>query len=209
MILRLIKKIYKIKKFRKINAHNDVVIPLRSPEFDFNSVVIGEQSYGELNLIDSYNGKNKLEIGSFVSIAKGVKFILGGEHFYSGISTYPFKVRVWKINKVEAKCKGDIIVGDDVWICENALINSGVIIGKGAIVAAGSVVVKDVPPYAIVGGNPAKVIKYRFEKELIDILMKVDIVPALKGLKETHMDLVYEELDKNKLLSYLTEKGLV
>lgn len=83
----------------------------------------------------------------------------------SGVSTYPFKRKLFHGGE-EAVSKGDIIVGDDVWVGYGATILSGVHIGQGAVIAAGAVVNKDVPPYAIVGGIPAKVIKYRFSESV-------------------------------------------
>lgn len=88
----------------------------------------------------------------------------------------------------EARSKGSIVIKDDVWVGANSLILSGVTIGQGAVVAAGSVVTKDVPPYAIVGGNPAKIIRYRFEEKIIKKLLKIDyskinpdkIIPNIK-----------------------------
>ena len=95
---------------------------------------------------------------------------MSGEHSITGIMTYPLIDDV----KINSRSKGDIIVADDVWIGYGATIMSGVHIGQGAVVAADAVVTKDVPPYAIVGGVPAKVIKYRFEPEMIEELLKVD-----------------------------------
>ena len=130
--------------------------------FDVGRVEAGEGSYGPLNVLASGDSPARLSIGRYCSIAPGVTFILEDEHPYRGLSTYPFKVKRG-FAEHEAVSKGDIRVGDDVWLGLGATVCSGVAIGQGAIVAAGSVVVKDVPPYAIVGGNPAKFIKWRFE----------------------------------------------
>lgn len=132
-------------------------------------IKIGHDNYGVLNLRVNGSKDEEIIIGNFCQIAGYSKFLLGSEHNYRNISTYPFKVLKFG-EKVESFSKGPIVLHDEVWICENALILSGVTIGKGAIVSAGSVVTKDVPPYAIVGGNPAKIIKYRFSKEIIDKL---------------------------------------
>ena len=105
-------------------------------------------------------------------------------------STYPFKVMVLG-EKREAWSKGPIIVEDDVWIGTRAIILSGVRIGKGAVIAAGTVVTKDIPPYAIVGGNPAKIIKFRFEQDVINELMKVDFAKIDKNFISTNIDLLY------------------
>ncbi|WP_438530288.1 CatB-related O-acetyltransferase [Cetobacterium sp.] len=156
-------------------------------KFDINIVEVGEHSYGPI-IVKSWNRENeKLIIGKYVSIAEGVKFLLGGNHEINTITTYPFKVKFLK-EKVEAWTKGPIVIKDDVWIGTDTLILSGVIIGQGAIIAAGSVVVKDVPPYAIIGGNPAKVIKYRYSNDIVDEMITFDWSKVktdnIKNLKE-------------------------
>lgn len=88
--------------------------------------------------------------------------------------SFPLRKFVLKQKVTEALCKGPIIIGDDVWIGFNATILSGVNVGKGAVIAAGSVVTKDIPAYAIVGGVPAKVIRYRFERDVIERLNNID-----------------------------------
>ena len=96
---------------------------------------------------------------------------------------------------MEAISKGDIIVDDDVWIGYGATILSGVHIGQGAVIAAGAVVTKDVPPYAIVGGVPAKVIKYRFSPEIIQQLMKLDYSKLTEDMIRERIDDLYTSLD--------------
>ena len=91
----------------------------------------------------------------------------------------------------EAGSKGNIVIKDDVWIGQNAIICSGVTVGQGAVVAAGAIVTKNVEPYAIVAGNPAKVIKYRFEKELRESLINIDIVELFDGFKASEVDDIY------------------
>jgi len=116
---------------------------------------------------------DKLFIGKFCAIAKGAKFIMNGaNHKLSGISTYPFQIfgNGWEKVMPDLKdlpYKGDTIVGNDVWIGYEALIMPGVVIGNGAVIAARSVVTKNVPPYTIVGGNPAQVIKTRFRRDIV------------------------------------------
>ena len=116
---------------------------------------------------------DKLIIGKFCALARGVKFIMNGaNHKISGISTYPFYIfgQGWE-NVMpateELPYKGDTEIGNDVWIGYEALFMPGVKIGHGAIISSRSVVTGDVPAYAIVGGNPAKVIRYRFDAETI------------------------------------------
>lgn len=122
---------------------------------------------------------DKLIIGRFCAIAKGVEFIMNGaNHNMAGISTYPFYIfgQGWEKAMPEAgelPYKGDTIVGNDVWLGYESTIMPGVSIGDGAIIASKSVVTSDVPPYSIVGGNPAKVIKYRFDDATIQRLLSV------------------------------------
>jgi len=114
---------------------------------------------------------DRLIIGKFCALARGVKFIMNGaNHKMSGISTYPFSIFGNGWEKVMPQAgdlpyKGDTVIGNDVWIGYEALIMPGVRIGNGAIIAARSVVTADVAPYTVVGGNPAKPIKERFSRE--------------------------------------------
>lgn len=119
---------------------------------------------------------DKLIIGKFCMIASGVNFIMNGaNHLTDAISTYPFAIfgNSWE-KSMEGKSypnKGNVVIGNDVWIGHNATIMAGVTIGDGAIIATNSTVIKDVAPYTIVGGNPAKEIKKRFNEETIDKLL--------------------------------------
>jgi len=122
---------------------------------------------------------DKLIIGKFCAIAKDVKFIMNGaNHKISGFSTYPFQIFGNGWERVmpgdgELPYKGDTEIGNDVWIGYEALVMPGVKIGNGAVIASKSVVTADVPAYSVVGGNPAKVIKYRFEESIIATLQSV------------------------------------
>ena len=119
---------------------------------------------------------DKLIIGKFCMIASDVKFIMNGaNHLSESISAYPFAIfgNGWE-NAMEGKTypnKGDIVIGNDVWIGYNATIMSGVTIGDGAIIATNATVTKDVTPYTIVGGNPAKEIRKRFDEDTIKKLL--------------------------------------
>lgn len=121
---------------------------------------------------------DKLIIGKFCMIASDVKFIMNGaNHLTDSLSTYPFAIfgNGWE-NAMEGKTypqKGNINIGNDVWIGYNATIMAGVTIGDGAIIATNSTVVKDVAPYTIVGGNPATEIKKRFSEEIIKELLEL------------------------------------
>jgi len=118
--------------------------------------------------------KDKLIIGKFCQIATGVRFIMNGSnHAMDGISTYPFKVfgKSWKDAAMNVVSKGDTIIGNDVWIGNGVTIMQGIKIGDGAIIATSSVVTKDVPAYTIVGGNPAREIRKRFDEDTITFLL--------------------------------------
>jgi virginiamycin A acetyltransferase len=119
---------------------------------------------------------DNLVIGKFCQIATGVRFIMNGaNHAMNGISCYPFKVfgHDWAEASLDVPFKGNTIIGNDVWIGNSVTFMQGIKVGDGAIIATNSVVTKDVPSYAIVGGNPAQVIRYRFDPETIAKLLEI------------------------------------
>ncbi len=113
-------------------------------------------------------------IGKFCSIADNLQLVAKGKHMTDWVSTYPFRIK-WKMDVPlhALPPTSPITIGNDVWIASNVKIKQGVKIGDGAVLATESFVTKDVPPYAIVGGNPAKVIKYRFTESQIEDLLKI------------------------------------
>jgi acetyltransferase-like isoleucine patch superfamily enzyme len=138
---------------------------------------VGKWTYSD-NLTISFPMPKSVQIGSFCSIAQGVNIIIKGDHNADWISTFPFTAfahKGWDGEFIQGhpKSKGPVIIGNDVWIGMNSLILSGVTIGDGAIIGAHSVVTKNVPPYAIAAGNPAKIVKYRFETEIINKLLNI------------------------------------
>jgi acetyltransferase-like isoleucine patch superfamily enzyme len=139
-------------------------------------LTIGRHTYGRPK-VRSYAGDGaRVIIGSFCSIAPEVQFIPGGIHPKDWVSLYPFRV-FWGMpgafqDGMPTK-KGDIVVGCDVWFGTRAMILSGVNIGHGAIVSAGAIVTRDVPPYAVVGGCPAKVIGHRFNPDIIAEMLAI------------------------------------
>ncbi len=170
--------------------------------FYTDSVTVGKGTYGDLRVL-SDDPKYKLKIGRYCSIAAEVAFLLAFDHPVNRITTYPIKTYFLNRVREDAISKGDIILDDDVWVGYRATIMSGVHIGQGAVVAAGAVVTKDVPPYAIVGGVPAKVIKYRFSQELIDELMKTDYEKITKEMVEKHENELLQELYHVEQLEWL------
>jgi acetyltransferase-like isoleucine patch superfamily enzyme len=140
---------------------------------------IGKYTYGTNNLNIHYSDSgSKLIIGNFCSIAGNINIYLGGNHRTDWVTTYPFgHINQHIFNNFNGQghpaTKGDVIIGNDVWIAQNVTIMSGVTIGDGAIIANNSHVVKNVEPYSIVGGNPAKLIRYRFTTEQIKKLLEI------------------------------------
>ena len=131
-------------------------------------------TYGVENLIvRSWGEDAELYIGSFTSIADNVEVFLGGNHRTDWITTYPFgHIGNWKWHgKGHPATKGDVVIGNDCWLGSGCTIMSGVTIGDGAIVSAKAVVTKDIPPYCIAAGNPARVVKQRFTDEQIARLL--------------------------------------
>lgn len=138
----------------------------------------GPEKFEENNVLYNYDfSKVKLIIGKFCAIAAETRFIMTGDHKLDAFSTYPFPIfgHGWEeaFNVYDLPVKGNLVVGNDVWFGYDSLVMNGVTIGNGAIIAARSVVVKDVPPYSIVAGNPAKVVKTRFDDKTIDRLQKI------------------------------------
>ena len=167
-------------------------------------VVVGNYSYGPLYVLANVD-TNKLLIGNFVSIANDVVFVLADEHPTSKLSTYPFK-RMLLGGGEECFSKGDIVVDDDVWIGSRAQILSGVHINQGAIVAANAVVTKDVPPYAIVGGVPARVLKYRFDQDTIQKMLNIDYSKINSDFVKENEELFYGRYDAS-VISRLPHKN--
>lgn len=204
--MRIIGKIRFIKmriSWKQRNKHNHT--RLVGPT-DIHKICVGNYTYGPLIVLNN-SDKYWLRIGHFCSIAQGVTFVVCSDHPTDRISTYPFKEVCLGSRQHEAVSKGDIIVEDDVWIGNGATILSGVRLGQGAVVAAGAVVAKDVPPYAIVGGVPAKVIKYRFPQHIIDALLEVDYGQLTKEMIETHINTLYEELREVSQLEWMPRKN--
>ena len=199
MFIDVIKRKYlnikKRKNWKKLNNNNGTIC---INDFKFENVTIGQYTYGPLTVLD-FGKKHHLTIGSFCSIASGVVFNLSGDHAIDRLSTFPFKAKALEGPMNEATSKGDIYVGDDVWIGQNAIILSGINIGQGSVVAAGAVVTTDVPPYAVVGGVPAKVIKYRFSDPIIEYLLSFDYSSLDKNLIEKHTDDLYTPIEEMRL----------
>lgn len=166
-----IETIRRQQEWRKRNTGNFTTLASIT---NMDQIQVGDYSYGRIYCM-CYSDGPKLRIGRFCSIAPEVTFVLNADHPTNLISTYPFASKLnLGIDKMDLVSKGDIVVGDDCWIGYRSIVLSGVTIGQGAIISAGAVVTKDVPPYAIVGGVPAKVLRYRFDKDIINKLITID-----------------------------------
>jgi virginiamycin A acetyltransferase len=149
-------------------------------------IIVGDYTYYD-DTEDVYNFEknvlylfdfigDKLIIGKFCQIASGVRFIMNGaNHAMGGISTYPFEVfgKSWSNTLSNDLNKGDTVIGNDVWIGNSATIMPGIKIGHGAIIGTNTLVTKEVAPYTIVGGNPGKLIRNRFDQQTIDFLLEL------------------------------------
>ena len=153
------------------------------------NIIVGEYTYyDDINGAENFESHvthhydfigDKLIIGKFCAIAKGIEFIMNGaNHRINSITTYPFNImgNGWEksaLSLSELKLKGDTIVGNDVWIGQNVTVLPAVHIGDGAIIGANSVVAKDIPPYSVAVGNPCEVKRKRFDEDLIEYLLQI------------------------------------
>lgn len=139
----------------------------------YPNYTIGFASYGFPIVHDDDEGTT-LTIGSYCSIASGVQIFLGKNHRTDWVSSYPFPAFFEEARGIGgySGSKGDVVIGSDVWLCANCIVLSGINIGHGAVVGAGAVVTRDVTPYSVVAGNPAKHVRWRFEEPIRDALLR-------------------------------------
>lgn len=201
LVSKLVRKIklYRFKsRWRRKNKNNETTA---NTIFNPENVSVGYKSYGELNVF-SWNAHNEfLKIGSYVSIAKNVTFILGGNHSTTGFMTYPVmaKLQLDAGDSRDSYSKGCIVIDNDVWLGFGSIILSGVKIGRGSVVAAGSVVTRSFPPYSIIGGNPARLIRMRFSDKVLSIMQDVDVGTIdIATLSLEQIETLYKEPDVNK-----------
>jgi acetyltransferase-like isoleucine patch superfamily enzyme len=187
------------KKWRKLNMHNQTSAKNIYPS---KIISVGKHTYGSLEIHTWGEAEQRLEIGSYVSIAGGVKFILGGNHRMNTFSTFPFKAKFCG-ERVDSLSKGKIVIEDDVWIGTDALILSGTHIGKGAVIGARAVVSGKIPAYAMVVGNPGRIIKYRFDKKIINNLEQIDFNNISEKFIKDNIDFLYKPLTQDVLETIL------
>jgi acetyltransferase-like isoleucine patch superfamily enzyme len=165
--------------------------PFTAQDLAYKNHMIGEWTYGKPS-VRSWGEGARLHVGRFCSIADGVAIFLGGEHRTEWVTTYPFSEFFEEGKGIpgDAITRGDVRIGSDVWIGQGACILSGVEIGDGAVIGARAVVAKSVAPYAVVVGNPARIVRYRFNNETIAALLRIrwwdwpiaDITAAIPSL---------------------------
>jgi acetyltransferase-like isoleucine patch superfamily enzyme len=166
----MIRRIRNLVNFLQIVSGQDHSDPSKV----FRSYNVGKHTYGTPAILEWGEGAT-LRVGAFCSIAKEVSIFLGGEHHADWVTTFPFNV-LWKsAEKIPGHpaTKGDVVIGNDVWIGYGAVILSGATIGDGSIIGARAVVTRSVPPYAIVAGNPATIIRTRFDEKTIRRLINI------------------------------------
>jgi chloramphenicol O-acetyltransferase type B len=169
----IIKKLKKLKQFRKkmwrrlmgrsdLQDFNRQQVKFRQRYPDY---ALGAGTYG-MPIVHDWNEGSTLQIGAYCSIASNVQIFLGGQHAISWVSTYPFPEFFTEARHIKnpISTKGDVIIGSDVWLCANCTVLSGVTIGHGAVIASGAVVSRNVEPYAIMAGNPAQRVRWRFDE---------------------------------------------
>ena len=182
------------KRWRTLNPHNETKVGSRY--FPMEVVQVGKGTYGSITIQSLYvTPAEKLIIGNYVSIAPDVIFFLGVNHQINTATTFPFYSKLIQRSPIDAISNGPLIIEDEVWIGTGARIFSGVTLGKGAIIGAGSIVTKDVPAYAIVGGNPAKIFRFRFPQDVIDVLMSIHFIDFSDEWIKKNIELIYKKIE--------------
>jgi acetyltransferase-like isoleucine patch superfamily enzyme/glycosyltransferase involved in cell wall biosynthesis len=189
------------QQWRNANLHNETSCTY---PISMEKISVGRRTYGAITAMTWGHPNEHIKIGSFCSIGGGVEFLLGGNHAMNGITTFPIKVKYFG-HQNEALTKGPIVVGDDVWIGNRAIILSGTKIGQGAVIGASSVVSGYVPPYAVVAGNPAKIIRYRFSPEVIEKLLELDYNQVTDDAIHAMGDRMYEPITDSNVASFVRQ----
>ena len=191
-----------LEEYRKLKQH---IFEKQQTYINENIISIGDFTYGQPSVYSWKEGTH-LKIGKFCSIAKNVKIFIGGNHNASFCTTYPFNAFLKSFSDIKGHplSNGDVVIGNDVWLAADCTIMSGVTIGDGAIIGNKALVTKDVAPYTIVGGIPAKVIKKRFSENEIKKLLEMQwwnwsdeqIVEAIRLLQNNNVNELYNYYKK-------------
>jgi acetyltransferase-like isoleucine patch superfamily enzyme len=161
---------------------------------------VGLGTYGIPEVHDWDEGTT-LRIGSYCSIADNVRIFLGGQHRTDWVSCYPFPAYLPEAKHIESfgGSRGDVVIGSDVWLCSHCFILSGVTVGHGAVIASGAVVTRDVPPYAVIAGNPAQQVRWRFDEETRTALLQ----SAWWEWPESEIRQIVDKLCSNDLAGFI------
>lgn len=181
------------KKWRRCNSHNNTTA---ENLFPLGAVSVGAHSYGPISLLSYGLQGHLLEIGSFCSIADGVIFLAAGEHAVDCLMTFPVTAKF--LGGPVTMSNGAIVLEDDVWVGMGATILSGVRIGKGAIIGARAVVAKNVPPFAVVVGNPGRVARFRFTEDIRNKLVNLDYTKITANDVRTYAELFSQVMTEKK-----------
>jgi virginiamycin A acetyltransferase len=192
------------RKWRKSNTHNFTTV---KNVFPIDLVSVGKMTYGTIDINFFSHPEEGLQIGNYVSIGGNVLFLLGGNHQFDCFTCYPLYSKLFRTNPLyDAHTKGKIIIEDEVWIGSSVIVLSGVRIGKGSIIAAGSVVTTSIPPYTLSGGNPAKIIKSRFDLDTIHLLSGIYLNKIPQDFIKKNIENFYTPVNENsKFLEELLE----
>lgn len=189
-------KLIIFKKIWRRNNTNNFTVAVST--FNYKNVFVGKNTYGSIN-VKHYNHEAKLVIGNYVSIADECVFLLGGEHNYKRISSWPFYSRIYRNGhrEIQEHNNYEINIGDDVWIGYGCTILSGVTIGRGSIIGARSIVSQNIEPYSVYVGN--KVIKKRFSESVIEKLQGIDWSTIDHQCSDEYAKYVLTEVNENNV----------
>lgn len=187
----------KLRGKQKLNKPARSRIRFRQLYPDFE---VGMHTYG-VPIVHDWGSGTTLRIGAYCSIAENVQIFLGGNHRTDWVTSYPFPAFFPEARHIKNHTisRGDVVIGNDVWLCTNCIILSGITIGDGAVVASGAVVTRDVEPYAIVAGNPARVVRYRFDEATRKALLE----SAWWEWPEEELKLVMDKLCSDRVEDFL------
>lgn len=194
-MIRIFRRLLASGLYRARGGQRRLHLSRRYPQFE-----IGRASYGDLSVLEFGDG-GTLRVGAYCSFAKGVQIFLGGEHRTDWVTTYPFSAMDPRFFSIRGhpRTRGDVIVGNDVWFGREAMVMSGVRIGDGAVIGARALVTRDVSPYAIVSGNPAKEVRHRFPPQVVERLLAV----AWWEWPEARIEAAMPSLLNNDIIGFL------